>query len=144
MVKDFIFKSILSLSLLANNYVYPIHTPYILTTTNYGDLTIYFTSNVNNKLVYDDSIGYYVNISSSTIYGYGVYNGNNVTFVFPVLDQPYIRQSYSSTYLYFTSMSKGDVNNILLYNTALDSSYLTPVCLIGVLVMFCGLSLRRF
>lgn len=145
MIKSKFIKSVvLSLSLIFNN-VFPVNTPNLVTETNFGNLIIYFNSNINGKLVYDNNLGYYVNVSSSTVYGYTIIDNVQYQVYFPTLDQPYYRSSsYQSTYYYFTSMSKGTLNNMLLYDkSSTDYRYITCVCLITTFAIFGCLKLGR-
>lgn len=146
MLKNRMLKSILlSLDLVFYN-VFPTGTPYINTDTNYGNLTIYFNTSINNKLVYDNQLGYYVNVSSSTVYGYVVIDNVQYSVYFPTLDQPYYRESgYSSSqYKYFTEMSKGTVSNLLLYDKqSSDYRYVLSILCIIMFGSYCGFRLGR-
>lgn len=139
-------KTILLSLNLVSYYVFPDGTPFISTTTNYGDLVIYFNSNINNKLIYDENLGYYVNVSSSTVYGYVVIDNVQYNVIFPVLEQPYYRASgsSSSSYKYFTSMSKGTYQYMTLYNYQFnDYRYVVGVGCLVLFVAFCGFKLGR-
>ena len=144
-IKSTLKKILISLDLVSY-LVFPKGTPYLISDTNFGTLTIYFNSNINNKLIYDDSLGYYVNVSSSTVYGYVVIDNTQYSVYFPVLDQPYYRASgsYSTDYKYFTSMSKGEYKYFNLYQYQLsDNRYLVGVGLVILFVGFCGFRLGR-
>lgn len=124
--------------------IFPNNGIFIKTLTNYGNLTIYFNSSINNKLVYDSDLHLYINVYSSTIYGYTTYNNTDYTVVFPTYDTPYIRTGNISGNLYFEKMSKSEESNgLILYSKFNDSSYLNAIVVMFLLFYFLGLKLAR-
>lgn len=124
--------------------LYPTNGIFIKTLTNFGNLTIYFNNQINNKLVYDPVLNLYINTYSSAVYGYVNYNGNDYSVIFPTYDTPYIRTGNLSGNLYFTSMEQAsEVNGLILYSKVNDGSYLNVIILTFLLFYFLGLKLVR-
>lgn len=114
--KIFPIFGIIGMVLLASGYTYPDNSPYLIISTNAGDFTVHFASNNTNQyLSYDETNRKLINTSSSTIYGYTSYQGNEVRINFPTYDTPYITLSYQNT-IYLNAIQIIQNNNVQLYS----------------------------
>ena len=122
------------LYLLLSGYTYPDGAPYIDITSSAGNLRIYFPTNQGNYLIYDETQDLIINTSSSTLYGYTSYNGNDYRVNFPSYDVPYISITYQQN-VNITNVQIIDNYRYKFYSE-LTSDLPTYIGIIMVLITF--------
>lgn len=125
---------IIALYLILTGYTYPSGSPYIDITSSAGNLRIYFPTNQGNYLIYDETQDLIINTSSSTLYGYTSYNGNDYRVNFPSYDVPYI----SITYQQNVSITNVQIIDNYRYSfyTEFSSDMTTYIGIIIMLLLF--------